>query len=529
MGLCFDLATSNVVAHLLDPDRRPPRLQRNEINYFLHLMRNRQDRFISSSSELTEEVQLRVRESDRRLHRLPDRSNVLAEPDVRHVLEPLEDLFGRYEAVLLPVGTTEHEDQLDRFVAETAHAPGYGLLVLMPQLYMPLVNVQVLDPDDGVSDALKRRDEWPGAVFAVRGETSFFVPFESAYAAVAAAALTDADLRSVLRRTRTEAEIQASTAHRTHRRLLHLSDLHLGLRETGRRREYLRSALSRLDSLDRVVITGDLFDQPFARYREQYVDFLHRLRDLTRAEPIVVPGNHDQRVLGNRAGLLGSRRSELSEFPWDRGVVHDESANLVFLCFNSSKNGDVARGGIGTKQFMDVATSYDRGREVAAYEDCLRIALLHHHPYPYPLPHETSGTGLMPSEEPVSRRGRTWKERAWSRLSRERLLEMEDAEQFLNWCAARDVSLVLHGHRHRSRLVTDSIPVRGVSYHRHDLTTVGCGTSLGAGDSPLSFNVIDWNPQTGSWAVDFQESQPDGSGFRSIAVRASSGQAADNW
>lgn len=58
---------------------------------------------------------------------------------------------------------------------------------------------------------------------------------------------------------------------------------------------------------------------------------------------------------------------------------------------------------------------------------------------------------------------------------------------------------------------------------------MGCGTSLGAGDSPLSFNVIDWNPATGSWAVDFQESEPDGRGFRSVAVRACTARNTDGW
>ncbi|MFF2993166.1 metallophosphoesterase family protein [Streptomyces sp. NPDC057950] len=527
MGLRFDLATSNVVAHLLDPDRRPPRLQRSEISYFLHVMQHREDRFISSSAELAEEVRDRAVASAQRLRGLPDRSDVLAGPDVRHVLRPLEELFGRYEAVVLPVGTSEHEDRLSRFAQEAAHAPGHGLLVLMPQLYMPKVNVLVLDPDDGVNDAVKRSDEWPGAVFAVRGESSFFVPFDAAYAAVARAASADADLRSVLHAAREGAELQTATARRSHRRLLHLSDLHLGTLQTGRRREYLSRALSRLDPLDRVVITGDLFDQPRARHREQYEEFVHQLRDLTRAEPVVVPGNHDQRIFGNKVGRVGSRRGELAEVRWDRGAVHDRDAKLVFLCFNSSKKGDAARGGIGDKQLLDVATSYDAARRVAGYDDCLRIAVLHHHPYPYPLPDEEPRPGHHPSEDPVSGHKQTWMKRVWSRLPRERLLEMEDARQFLNWCAARDVSLVLHGHRHRSRLVTDTIPVSGVPFRRHELTTVGCGTSLGANDSPLSFNVIDWNPATGGWAVDFQESEPDGRGFRSVAVRAGTARNTD--
>ncbi|MEU1536468.1 metallophosphoesterase [Streptomyces fagopyri] len=294
----------------------------------MHVLEHRDDRFISSSAELADEVRERAVTSGQRLRGLSDRSDVLAGSDVRYVLQPLEELFGRYEAVVLPVGTSEHEDQLNRFAQEAAHAPGRGLLVLMPQLYMPKVNVLVLDPDDGVTDALKRTDEWPGAVFAIRGESSFFVPFNAAYAAVAGAASADANLRSVLHTARENAELQAVTAYRNHRRLLHLSDLHLGKWKTGRRREYLSHAISRLGPLDRVVITGDLIDQPRRRHREQYNEFVHRIRDLTGSEPVVVPGNHDQRIFGNKIGRVGSWRGELPEVRLDRGPVHDRDASL---------------------------------------------------------------------------------------------------------------------------------------------------------------------------------------------------------
>ncbi|MEV6193602.1 metallophosphoesterase [Streptomyces sp. NPDC051920] len=517
MGLRFDLPTSAVVGHLLAPDREPPRLGYGEIEYFLRALLRRHDRFISSSRYFADDLRNRAAECLDRLDTGHDvsgaGSDALTAGTVRRVLEPLADVVRAYDVVVLPIGSRKDRRWLDRFAHEAALAPGHGLLVLIPTLYEPEVNARVLDPDEGVADALKRRDEWPGAIFAVRGQSSFFLPFEAAYRAVADLT-TGGDLQPVLRVARDDAERGAARARATRRRLLHLSDLHIGARKPNQLRQYLRSAVARFEPLDRVVVTGDLFDQPFPEYRQQYIDFENQLRELTRAEPVVVPGNHDQRILGNRIKRLGRRREELVDLRWDRGPVHDSEAKIVFLCFDSSRTGLAARGGIGTEQFVDVATRYDTARQVASFDDCLRIAVLHHHPYPYPLD----------GEVPVIGFGTEGRERRLGGMLRERLLEMEDAERFLEWCAARDVSLVLHGHRHRPRLISDRIPTGDKARPSHSLLTVGCGASLGAGGGPLSFNVIDWNQKTGGWTVDFQVSANDARGFRSAVVQEVTGR-----
>lgn len=87
---------------------------------------------------------------------------------------------------------------------------------------------------------------------------------------------------------------------------------------------------------------------------------------------------------------------------------------------------------------------------------------------------------------------------------------MTDAQSFLTWCAGRDIGLVLHGHRHVPRLVIDDVATEQARRQYRRITTVGCGTSRGAGGAPMSFNVIEWNTESRSWNVDFQISQPDG-------------------
>jgi hypothetical protein len=51
---------------------------------------------------------------------------------------------------------------------------------------------------------------------------------------------------------------------------------------------------------------------------------------------------------------------------------------------------------------------------------------------------------------------------------------MDDAESFLGWCANRNISLILHGHKHVPRYREEL--VRRTDGNSTLITTVGCGT-----------------------------------------------------
>lgn len=87
---------------------------------------------------------------------------------------------------------------------------------------------------------------------------------------------------------------------------------------------------------------------------------------------------------------------------------------------------------------------------------------------------------------------------------------MENGDHLVKWCAANRIPLILHGHKHRPRFVGQEIEIEG---HARLVRAVGCGSSLGIGDRPLSFNWITWHPPTRSWMVSFFADPGDGSGF----------------
>ena len=86
------------------------------------------------------------------------------------------------------------------------------------------------------------------------------------------------------------------------------------------------------------------------------------------------------------------------------------------------------------------------------------------------------------------------------------------------WCADRGVQLVLHGHRHVQRKITQIFPPQNGGGPLQ-VTAVGCGTSLGAEGIDASFNLVTWNPNNKRWSVTFYLDQ---SGGRFKEIRAAS-------
>ncbi|MCP2009588.1 metallophosphoesterase [Duganella violaceipulchra] len=138
-----------------------------------------------------------------------------------------------------------------------------------------------------------------------------------------------------------------------------------------------------LPSVDRVTVTGDLFDTPSADLRASFDEFRRDVEDGTKKRLLVVPGNHDVRMKGNALSRLGRKAeyvTDLDGSPLD--VDHDMPT--VFFSFNSSETGDFARGAVSLRQRLARAEKHDdeiyRNGQVRDYSN---IALVHHHPVNY--------------------------------------------------------------------------------------------------------------------------------------------------
>ena len=178
--------------------------------------------------------------------------------------------------------------------------------------------------------------------------------------------------------------------------LIHLSDLHIGLRQkegTHTKRIFVKIAESfaRLP----VIITGDLTD---SATKNQFKKMRSLLNELSPSNPILtVPGNHDYAWKGNVlreegwenwVKYLGSPLGwGKDEIPW-MGVDHEpegidglgvwKDGACVYFGIDSGDPDDKqisARGYISTKLANALSESLKK------YANKTRIAFLHHHPF----------------------------------------------------------------------------------------------------------------------------------------------------
>lgn len=510
MGAVFKLEHANIMAYVTSRSLGPPRVLRQDLTEFLQLLAYQTELFLIPERGLepwAQQIATVARESLASLRESPGAQDqtVVPPPAVGRLLENLRTELSYYPLYALAVGTGE---RLRTTARELASVPMDGqLLVLIPDQGTSERNFEVLDPVPAFSGALHAAPDWPGFQFWTQTGGSAFARLDEAQGLVRSLrhaihpgrrprtfpwSVPNADLDCALREW-------TQQSARGYRRLLHLSDLHFGTRDAVENQALLDAELRDVvQTVDRVVITGDLFNTPKKDYAPLFTNFRNNITHLAGGrEPISITGNHDQRMIGmfgdtyKQVALIGSRK-----------IIVDDQCEMVFVCFNSSEKGSFARGRITKPQFRQLGGEY---RTLMAarqeLERYLPIVLVHHHPFSFDVPPET------------------FVQRALAAIGfpEERLLAMVDANDLHYWCLDWGIRTILHGHRHKARYIERKIGGNG----RHmNLTAIGCGSSLGAAGAPVSYNLLEWASGTQRWIVSFLESV-NGGAFRETVAAVS--------
>lgn len=513
MGAIFKLEHANMMAYVTSRSFGPPRVRREDLKDFLEVLAHSAREYLIPEPGFEpwpEKVGSVAQQALDRLVETRDASDsvVVPPPTVERLLEDLRAEFAYYSLYALAVGTGGRLRDLAR---ELARAPMYGqFLVLIPEHSFSERNLEVLDPAPAFSGALHAAPDWPGFQFWTQTGASVFATLEEASKLVQELreAMHDDRRQQPFPRFPSASQFDyvlrewAKRSQRRYRRLLHLSDLHFGTRHASENQALLDAELREVvQNVDRVVITGDLFNTPKKDYATLFTIFKHNITHLAGGrEPISITGNHDQRMIGlfgenyKQVALIGSRK-----------IVVDDKCEMIFVCFNSSEKGKFARGRITKTQFRHLGGEYrtltSSRSELKKY---LPIVLVHHHPFSFDVPPET------------------WVQRALAACGfrDEALLAMENAEDLHRWCLDWNIKTILHGHKHKARYEQREI-ASGTG--RINLTAIGCGSSLGAEGAPLSYNKLEWDPGTQRWIASFMESV-NGGAFRETVAAVSPAQ-----
>lgn len=259
---------------------------------------------------------------------------------------------------------------------------------------------------------------------------------------------------------------------RMHTRIAHLSDLHCdGSRRWSDSFDVARDLLLN-ECPDAVLITGDCADHPRRKYFKVLNERLVRLKsELTDAKGglpvlvITIPGNHDCNFFGNRLWSpqrTRPMRDELAEFLADGAFKSDlaefaRTHRVMLFPFDSNRTslGMFARGRVHDPQrrFNEMEKEYRARLPHDHFGNCVRVALLHHHPLP--LPDTRAGQKL------------------------EAFHILDNANEFLRAACDFSVDLILHGHKHVSGIAEYRYGAGAV--RPHGVYVSACGTSAKAG------------------------------------------------
>jgi hypothetical protein len=475
MGLRFDLASANWVAHILDPSGVPPRLgnEHEERETLRRVIRKLEHSFFSSGP-----WEFEFRDRAHRVERLLEHSDG-APPEI--LLRELREFLGYrpWTSLIVPSGDDHKLDRhlgSEMFLRHLVHIrpddPGLILQVEdMPKGPFALVNVF-----PAFRTALAESNNWPGLLIWRRRGDSIFLAFGTRhveeidrrahwiFSHLATAAGLDLELlkRQYCREFPAAEPRRGRTLH-----FLQTSDLHIGSSEADRRipriQQIIRNVADELEGSGRVVpvVTGDLMDSDDERHFHHARAFIDFLANLGCGEPLLVLGNHDVR----KNGIMLESFQHAIRLPTHSRVVWFDEDQVGVLCFNSVVGGKLARGSIGEEQLLDLGSELDRRDD---WKQHTLVGLLHHHPVPVDRPE--------------------WYARAFY----ERILgdqfektdALEDADALLRFATSRGIAALLHGHKHIPRATV------------HDGTAiVGCGSSVGKvgtrdGQPYMSINVV---------------------------------------
>lgn len=498
MGWRFPIKYANIAAYItVRQTNIPPRITAWEMREFLGSVqgeyRDKPPLISTDESWIDNVVQAAKEASD--FVRSLNKEGLLEIQEIERALVELRRLLGNYKLFGLPVGGWNDSKELRSFVEYAAYSSRHHAIFLIPDFDSSNIILDVLDPFPPIALLTEQPENWPGILFWSCNGAAAFAPLQDAYR-LYQDLLESFDSGA----HRIDSILGSYHSHKQSKKLLQLSDLHFGTANATENEAYVSGHLQSVArSVNRVVITGDLFDNPTREDALTFRNFRASLTRLTGKEVIVIPGNHDQKVKGNTLFyFFGRRLKELSNLEWTNLIIDDEM-QCVFFCFDTSRDADLARGKITTQQMMEVATLFET--EVATkpqYRDYLSVALIHHHPFSFETESETfiqRGLSLIG-------------------LTDEYFLRMENAEAFLIWCAKRNIPLILHGHKHVPRHVNRNLEYEqdGKSVWRR-IAAIGCGASLGVERRPLSYNILTWDSVSKNWSVSFFADPGDGSGF----------------
>lgn len=245
--------------------------------------------------------------------------------------------------------------------------------------------------------------------------------------------------------------------------IAHISDLHFNdTDEWHKRFEHMKELLISKNP-HAVIITGDLLDKPKKKYFvaiKEKVDAL--ISGISDCHFVVIPGNHDihgTALVGNKIGytpkwLINKRKNKIAQlnYPYDKKEqnkaikeLYNKHKVAVFPLMDSGGS-FFAKGYIENlaSEITNLKKMFLEMHGDVIYNDCYKIAALHHHIFPFPRKYDDTSykfwelrkkleSKFLPLEEPF--------------------MLLMNSHDLLAECNSNNINIILHGHKHLSSMI----------------------------------------------------------------------------
>jgi UDP-2,3-diacylglucosamine pyrophosphatase LpxH len=473
----FNLQSANWISYVLDrrnqiPDIADPNLVRDTLDVFLGNLIDGLYFHGESNAKIHEKaVRMRSAVQTGHHHRFDD------------IVSELRDLFSKREwtAVLIPSGFQESHSADRLLTSKTFLARLSRTIKADPHLVLhlneaPHKELAITDVYPPFHSALSKATRWPGILLWRRSDEPLFFPLP--------AERTEDAIHWVLSRADDLAHspghllahqyLDAFPSCRIHAgsrlTFLHMSDTHIGSRYSIERivrvKDLLKDYVKKNQGDSSVVflVSGDIMQTPDESNVVCANDFHDYLKDLHPAgqDPIFVLGNHDVRS----KGVLRLKAASSSLVPSTHARIEWIPNHPVgILCWNSADAGRMARGRITGEQYR--AIEENLRLSPGASTNPILISLLHHHPLKF--------RRIDPEMRRFHIKTLGASVRKFIGYAYEHMDGLANEQEFIRFCDAHDVKIILHGHKH--------IPFAGkIPEHllgNRPILVFGCGSSVG--------------------------------------------------
>lgn len=259
------------------------------------------------------------------------------------------------------------------------------------------------------------------------------------------------------------------------KRIVHISDLHCkSSREWESSFDMLMDDVAR-NNPDLILITGDIVNNPF---KKSFVLFKNKLEAFCSdndidmdLDVVIVPGNHDFKFIGNLRLFKSSKLKDIIKFSEDKALGIFEKHGVAIFPYNSIPSTEpfLATGKINKKEISKNRKIIDALEKKYGdlYSECLKIALLHHHPIPI----ASSDSGKLTSHDS--------------------LMLLANAGTFMREITALKVDIIMHGHKHHNHVSRIKYNVGGGD--ETEVTVISAGSGCIA-KPKKQYNLIQISP-----------------------------------